>query len=204
MPAKNTIKTQVPDGYYHTYLRGNNKQAIFQDRSDYDYYMHLINRYISKKEQVNDCGRVFPNYYGKVEILAYCLMPNHFHMLIYQIETPYLEKFMRSMMTSYSRYYNLKYNKTGPLFESRYKGILIDNESYLLHISRYIHLNNSEWRTYNHSSFKYYLLDESPEWINTLRILEMFDSKKAYVNFTSDYEEMRNSIKIIKHLLADK
>lgn len=112
---------------------------------------------------------------------------------------------MRSLMTSYSRYFNLKYKRTGPLFESRYKASRIDNDSHLQHITRYIHLNPRLWQTYRHSSLKYYSDPNSaPVWIDPKIILEVFEDNREYMEFVADYEEMRDELSYIKHQLADQ
>lgn len=202
MPVRNVIKTQVPNSYYHVYTRGNNKQLIFRDENDHCYFYNLVCRYLSN-DASHEIGRVYPNFGEDIEILSYCIMPNHIHFLIYQKDIPYLEKFMRSLMTSYGMYFNLKYKQSGPVFESRYKATLIDDEVYLLHISRYIHLNPRRWKKYEHSSLKYYYRKlHKPDWINTSKILSQFSSAEEYLNFVADYEEMRDSLKEIKHLIV--
>ncbi len=204
MPSRNANKIQVPESYYHVYVRGNNKQIIFANQLDFHYFINLFERYLSNKESHNSDNYLYPNYLGKIRLIAYCMMPNHFHLLVYQVDTPYLEKFMRSLMTSYGKYFNLKYKRTGPIFESRYKAVRIDNESYLQHISRYIHLNPKLWQDYKYSSIQYYLDEEAPEWIDTTDVNNSFTSRQQYFEFLSDYEDNRDCIKEIKHLLANK
>ena len=203
MPMRNVIKPQISESYYHIYARGNNKQPIFRDKDDYYYILHLIDRYLSSKEMSDANNRIYPNFNGGVVLLAFCLMPNHFHLLIYQNEVPFLEKFMQSLMTSYSRYLNLKYKQSGPVFESRYKAVLVESESYLLHISRYIHLNPRNWKGYRYSSLRYYMGDKLPDWIDTSKILELFNSSEEYMHFVSEYKQTRDSLKELKHSLAD-
>lgn len=89
-------------------------------------------------------------------------------------------------MTSYSSYHNFKYGRTGPLFESRYKAILVSNGKHLAHLSFYIHLNPQEWEHYTYSSLKYYLRDEvTEEWLKPSIALGGFSSiveYKAYLH----------------------
>jgi putative transposase len=139
-----------------------------------------------------------------IEVLAYCLMPNHFHLLLYQFDVPYLEKFMRSLMTSYGKYFNLKYKRTGPVFESRYKAVRIDQDIYLQHITRYIHLNPRFWERHKYSSLNYYRFGNEPYWLHTTKILDLFDSRQDYIEFVSDYEEMHDMLGNLRHQLADK
>lgn len=204
MPSRNITKVQVSNSYYHVYARGINKQQIFVDVSDYKYFMSLIDRYLSQKPLVSKTGEIYPNFLDKVDIIAFCLMPNHFHLLIYQHDLPSLEKFMRSLMTSYSRYFNLRHKRTGSLFESRYKAVMIDEESYLLHVSRYIHLNPRRWVSYKYSSCKYYLNGRGPSWLKAYRVLAQFESNDKYYEFVKDYEAEHKSLREIKHLLIDE
>ena len=204
MPSRNTKKEQVPESYFHVYVRGNNKQKLFIESNDYKYFLKLFDRYFSKDQVISNTGVVYPNFLNQIDIIAYCLMSNHFHLLVYQKDVPYLEKFMRSIMTSYGKYYNLKYKRTGSAFESRYKASRIDQESYLQHITRYIHLNSKGWERYKYSSLKYYRDGNEPDWLHNNRILEQFSSRQKYMDFVSDYEEMRDSMADLKYQLADK
>lgn len=130
-------------------------------------------------------------------------MTNHFHLLIHQKDSEDLQQFMRSIMTSYSRYFNQKYKKSGPMFESRYKAVRIDQQSYLEHITRYIHLNPRRWENYYNSSLGYYKNGNEPEWLNNKDILDLFSSREEYTAFVEDYEEMRNMLSELKYQLAD-
>lgn len=203
MPVRNVSKEQVPESYYHIYTRGTNRQKIFLEAADYKYFLRLFERYLSSKSKTSKTGEPYPRFWGKVELLAYCLMSNHFHLFVYQKEVPFLEKLMRSLMTSYSRYFNLKYKRTGPLFESRYKAVRLDNDAYLQHITRYIHLNPRLWQTYRHSSLGYYRAGYEPEWLNTSKILGPFASREDYLNFVADYQEQRDMMGELKYQLAN-
>lgn len=205
MPSRNVSKQQLPESYYHVYARGSNKQKIFIDSTDYNYFLSLFDRYLSKCQAISKTGEAYPHYAGKVNVVAYCLMSNHFHLLVYQKKLPYLEKLMRSIMTSYSRYFNLRYKRTGSLFESRYKAVHIDDDSYLQHITRYIHLNPRRWEQYRYSSLKYYkdTTNRQPVWLNTKPILDLFEDTDEYMQFVADYQEQRDILSELKYQLAD-
>lgn len=203
MPSRNIIKVNTPDSYYHVYARGINKQKLFLEANDYRYFLSIFERYLSKKRAVDKVGVAYPHYYGKVELLAYCLMQNHFHLLLYQVEAGAMEKLMRSIMTSYSRYFNLKYKRTGSLYESRYKAALIDKDNYLQHISRYIHLNPRTWKTYRYSSLVHYSQGSELEWFTPTKVLELFSDKEDYMQFVADYEEHKEILDELKYQLAD-
>lgn len=205
MPAKNTLKENVADSYYHVYARGNNKQTIFLEHADFTYFKYLLERHLSTKVFVNSKnGRLYPSYSKDLELLSFCLMGNHFHLLVYQVNSGAMSSFMRSLMTGYSKYFNLKYRRSGSLFESRYKASRISNQEYLEHISRYIHLNPRYWKRYPYSSFPYYLKKPHPEWVNPEKILELFPDPKKYIDFLSDYEGHKQMLDEIKHNLANK
>ena len=204
MASRNTNRVNVAESYYHIYARGGNKNTIFCDDADYKYFLKLFDRYLATEQAPNKTGGLYPSYVDEVELLAYCIMSNHFHLLIYQVNVPFVEKFMRSVMTSYSMYFNLRYKHTGHVFESRYKAVRIDQESYLQHITRYIHLNPRRWESYKYSSLRYYRDGNAPYWLTTERILEQFNSIQEYMDFVSDYDGMRNSLGEITNQLANK
>ncbi len=139
----------VQGEYYHIYNRGNSKQKIFRDEQDYKRFIDLL--YISNtKEKFNlfDLNRTSPfNVYNfeiknhLVFIGAYCLMLNHFHILVTEIEKGGISKFMQKVSTAYSMYYNKKYKRTGGLFEGKFKSEHINNDRYLKYLFSYIHLN---------------------------------------------------------------
>ncbi|MGH9857023.1 MAG: transposase [Acidobacteriota bacterium] len=203
MPSRNILKIDVEQSYYHVYARGASQQAIFLEPSDFVYFQNLLARYLSKKPAESKQGITYPHFAGRVEVIAFCLMTNHFHLLIYQTEQGAMEKFMRSLMTSYSRYFNLKYKRTGSLFESRYKASRVTTQDYLEHISRYIHLNPRYWKTYPYSSLRYYRKGDPPEWLMPGRIMELFSSPQAYFAFVADYEDHKRMLDTIKSELAD-
>jgi putative transposase len=102
-----------------------------------------------------------------VEIIAYCLMPTHVHLVLKQLKKDGISIFMNRILNSYTRYFNIKHKRKGPLWESRFRNVLVDNDEQLLHLTRYIHLNPvtasltdgpEEWLA---SSYKEYLLDKN-------------------------------------------
>lgn len=203
MPSRNIIKAYAPESYYHVYVRGANKQKIFLEAADYNYFYKLLSRYLSVEHKVSTTGVAYPHFRNRIKLLSYCLMTNHFHLLVYQYDQVDLPAFMKSLMTSYSRYFNLKYKRTGPVFESRYKAVRIVNDQYLQHITRYIHLNPRRWKNYYNSSLKYYRDGDAPEWLDPNDILQMFTSKEEYMVFVSDYEAMRDMLAEMKYQIAD-
>ncbi|MCL2869457.1 transposase [Candidatus Saccharibacteria bacterium] len=180
-------KQYSPDSYYHIYSRGVNKAPIFTCDKDYAIFFGLLKRYLSKQPATNNKSRTYPHYYGQLELLAYALMPNHFHLLVYQAEQRTIEEFMRSLLTSYSKYFNREYKRVGPVFQSRYLAKLIVNEAQLYHISRYIHLNPINWRGTPTTSLDFYTGKRQADWIKPKRILDLFKNTETYIKFLEEY-----------------
>jgi REP element-mobilizing transposase RayT len=204
MPGRNIVKQDVADTYQHVYARGQSRQKLFADEEDYITFLNLLERYLSAEEAKDPWGVSYPNFCNKIELLAYCLMPNHIHLLVYVRQPGAMGRLMQSLLVSYSRYFNKKYKRSGSPFESRYKASMISDESYLEHISRYIHLNPKNWRHYEYSSLPYYLQQDEVSWIRPKRILEMFSGPAAYLEFVSDYVEQKKMLDILKQELANE
>ena len=129
VPAKNSIKLYLADSYYHIYNRGVEKRKIFQDDEDYKVFLSYLKIYLEppKKQEktefkINNAvfrgvKRPLNNFNSQIELIAYCLMPNHFHLLVYQKTEKAMEFFMRSLGTKYSQYFNKKYDRVGYLFQ---------------------------------------------------------------------------------------
>ena len=189
MPAKNLIKQYAEDGIYHIYNRGVAKNDIFLDEEDYKTFLFYLKIYLSdpldlKKDLPgSDPSRIErKNFHGKIQLLNYCLMPNHIHLLIKQGEISAITEFMRCIMTNYVMYFNAKYERVGPLFQGKFKAILVDKDEYLLHLSRYIHINPSDLpgsdpiKEYTYSSYADYIGHRNTKWVSTKLILSMFGS----------------------------
>ena len=202
MPTRNRVKIYVSDMYYHVYNRGWNRSEIFIDEEDYHYFESLIARHVSPEDVKDRKGREYRWLRPIIQLNAYCLMPNHFHMLVYQTEETGLSQLMSSVLTAYTMYFNKKYKRRGSLFESTYKAVIIVEDSQLMHITRYIHLNHAKYRTWLHSSYGDYL--GSPrDWIDPTQILGLFNSKQQYQEFVDDYEGLQRERDSIKAELAN-
>jgi len=159
---------------YHVIVRGNQRRKTFRSDDDYKAYLDRLEKYRAKFH---------------VRIYAYCLMPNHVHLLLETGSTP-LAKFMQGLQQSYTQYFNRSYRKVGHLFQGRYKAIICDKDKYLLALVRYIHLNPVRARLakrperYPHSGHRSYLLmNETPKIIEVGPILKLLGGKKGYENF---------------------
>lgn len=204
MPTRNAIKQYAPQSYYHIYTRGVNKRMVFKDNDDYAFFLSLLKRYLSPTPVRRPKHPPYRTFAAEVDLLTFCLMPNHVHLFVYQHHNLMaIRELMSAVMTSYSKYFNQKYNRVGPLFQSRYLASRITNDGYLLHISRYIHLNPKNWREYPYSSIKYFQGRAFAEWFSPSHVLDLFDgSPSKYLDFVADHEDYKNTIEAIDFDLA--
>lgn len=201
VPSRNIYKDYLEDSYYHIYNRGVAKGPIFLDEQDYSVFLSLIKRYLSLKAEKNQINIEYPNYYNRLELLAYCLMPNHFHLFVYQHDADSMKQFMKSLSVAYSMYFNKKNKRVGPLFQQRYKAVRIVDDSQLLHVSRYIHLNPSDYNNYEWSSYQYYLNKRHADWLLPRRILDLFNGD--YEKFMKEYKQNHDELELLKQELED-
>ena len=226
MPAKNIIKPYVENGYYHAYNRGVEKRDIFLDEQDYTVFLHFLKQYLSPPPPAGVSlamtrlhlvrPRPIQSLYKEIDVLAYCLMPNHFHLLLKQITIDGMTKLLQRLGTSYSIYFNKKYDRVGSLFQGTYKAVLITQDKYLLHLSRYIHLNPvfdkvapcQGYKACSHpldspfSSYQHYLGKKKAKWIKPEEILSFFKTVQrtslkdilSYQSFVEDYLEDEKEI----------
>lgn len=140
----------VTNSFYHIYNRGVDSRDIFREDQDYVRFIHSLYEFNDKQfalpHRVSKEKVISRNMHRKplVNILCFCLMPNHFHLILNQIVDGGITKFMRKLGTGYTMYFNVKYERTGVLFQGKFKAIMVDSDEYFLHLSRYIHLNPIE------------------------------------------------------------
>ncbi len=211
MPSKNALKEYEAGGYYHLYNRGVNKRLIFKDPKDYSTFLSYLQFYLSPPPDLRGLSSTdrFPirpshqlkNYAGEIELLAYCLMPNHFHLMVKQNSDYGISHFMSSVITKYVRYFNTRYKRIGPLFQGRYKAVRVTDESQFTYLTKYIHRNPLALPTfkddprrlgaYKYSSYPNYLHLFTQTWINGDDILSYFsktNSRLTYQNFVEESE----------------
>jgi putative transposase len=217
VPSKYIVKEYVAEGIYHVYNRGVDKRDIFLDEQDYNFFIFLIKSYILplSEQKINVETRMQKGaFHGRIEILAYAFMTNHYHLLIKQTNEQDLGDFMLALMTSYVSYFNKKYERSGHLFGGVFKAILVESDDYLLHLSRYIHLNPIATRlnlveqdklqgstllselSRHYTSYAEYLhpVGSGQKWVKADTILEYFNNQsrgdlfgaKSYKAFVED------------------
>jgi len=163
----------APGLLYHVIVRGNQRRKTFRSDEDYKAYLDRLERYRAK------CH---------IRIYAYCLMPNHVHLLVETGSIP-LAKFMQGLQQSYTQHFNRSYRKVGHLFQGRYKAIICDRDKYLLALVRYIHLNAVRAKLatrperYRYSGHNSYLTNGTAKMVEVAPILKLMGGKKAYERF---------------------
>ncbi len=176
--------------HYHIYNRGAHKEPIFRDESDFERFVALL--YLANSQLRLDFKRIKPaELFNQtktrprlVDVIAYCLMPNHFHIVMKEIIEGGISRFMHKLCTSYSMYFNLKYDHSGTIFQGPFKSKHVGNDDYFRYLIQYVHLNPygidepelmktakqenldeaiSVSREYEYSSYKDYLGEDRPQ-----------------------------------------
>lgn len=229
MPARNVLKSYLENGFYHIYNRGVEKRVIFSDKQDESVFLSYVKEYLTSKDvsgltkiiiesesspnQRVEAARKLRmnNLSEEIKLLAYCLMPNHFHFLVKQNKERSIEVFMRSLSTRYVQYFNRKHDKrVGGLFQDAYKAVLVESEEQLLHLSRYIHRNPllkgvSLKESPRPSSYRNYLGLVKQEWVKPEDILAHFAKYgfNSYQSFVEGNEYEEGSLEKVAAQLID-
>ena len=225
MPQRLTLL--ISGEIYHIFNRSIAQQPIFKTLRDHQRALGLVAFYLYQNPPLRyshfnrlpqDQKADFLETLAKskkrlVEILAFCIMPNHFHFLLKQLEDQGIAKFMNNFQHSYSKYYNVKNERTGSLFQAMFKGVRVESDEQLLHVSRYIHINPvssfliniKSLEHYPWSSLNYYIKNTNGlTFINAKPVLEHFKSKGGYKKFVFDQADYQQKLDRIKHLTLEQ
>ncbi len=181
--------------YYHVYNRGVNHQDIFLTEENYRFLLRRAKKYL------------IPN---KVVIIAYCLMPNHYHFLVRQNGEIPISTFIQAVFNSYSKAFNLAFSRTGTLFEGPFRAVAVEKYEYLLHLCRYIHRNPmdaglvkhpSEWQF---SNFLEWIGRRAGTLVDRDFLRENYPNPHEYEEFVLEYETPEKIKKSIKDLMFDQ
>jgi putative transposase len=221
MPAKNSRKTFVENSYYHIYNRGVEKRTIFLDQQDYGVFLSYLKEYLLPKDEKElherhsdpstpskEKDKILKllrlnNFNMEITLLAYCLMPNHFHLFVKQKNVGAVHKFMNSLGTRYTMYFNRKYKRVGSLYQGVYKAVSVESESQFVYLSRYIHRQALERGKQQPSSYPEYIGHRKTMWVKPDEVLLYFSSENpslSYENFVTESD----SPEIIKNLTLDE
>jgi len=216
-----TRKEQFADDYiYHIYSRSIAKFKIFNSKGEFGRFVDLMNllRYenfeysfsrfaeLSASYKKREIDKLMAHSEKTIDILAYCLMPTHFHFILKQRRDGGITQYMMRLLNGYSRYFNIKHQRSGPLWSSRFKSVIVEDDEQLLHLSRYIHLNPTsaglvenpeDWQ---YSSYNEYLSNK--EFICSYKKNIVIDPAQ-YKKFTNDRKEYQKDLSKIKLLLIE-
>lgn len=189
-------KTFRAGHYYHIFNRGADKQAIFFNGGDYAQFLKRFKLVLGLPSVKLLVTRIKPLPPKTFTILAYCLMPNHFHMLIRQNTDIGVNVLMLKLATSYSTYVNKTYDRVGTLFQDRFKAKLVDNDSYARYVSAYIHNNPSKPKEYAYSSCRDILGLRNGEICDRELLLSWFgNSVQQYEDFVDGFTRQEDIFK---------
>lgn len=217
MPSKHVIRNFSENSYYHVFNRGVEKRKIFLDEQDYNMFLYYLSIYLLPLEQVLLLYPDFPlRLYGKnlnkeIMLISYCLMPNHFHLLLKQNSLDGVSKLLKQVTNAYTFYFNNKYKRVGGLMQGRFKAVSIETDELLLHIIRYIHLNPvvaglvKNPKDYKWSSHNHYLGNGeiTKSFVDTCRTLSYFTSVKKFESFILDHADYARELDKMKHIVLE-
>lgn len=197
-------RIHYPGALYHVMVRGNNKETVLLDDLQKNKYLSILTRY----------KKMFD-----FKLYAFCIMDNHVHLLVEVNETP-LSSIMQRIQQVYTQWYNYTFDRTGHVFQQRYKALLCDKDSYLLKLVKYIHYNPvrsdlAKGINYPWSSHRYYSVEQIDTLVDTTFVLNMFspDMEKAIVQYSQylkhkpenkDYEDTVEVPELIQNTEHDK
>jgi len=210
------LKTPLVTGeIYHVYNKSIAEFVIFNNDTEFSRIKDTVKYYQIEKQPVkfSQIGTCINNTEQKsidkklVEIICYCFMPTHIHLVLKQLMENGISNFMRYILNSYSHYFNIKHNRKGPLWEGNFKKVLVENDEQLLHLTRYIHLNPAtaylvndpiDWRW---SSYEEYISDKKDRICKFDDILDI--KPDEYKKFVEDRIFYQRELAKIKGLLLD-
>lgn len=224
MPGRTT--PLVNNEIYHIFNRGVASQPTFFDKRDYKrtietifYYQNAnlsikYSRFLAfsseEKQIILKNQRTLRDFL--VEIISLCLMPNHFHLLLKQLRDNGISKFMSNFTNSYTRYLNTKIDRTGPVFEGKFKSVRIETQNQLLHVSRYIHLNPyTSFVVKSLKDLEFYPYSSLPAYIGFINasnysreiIMGNFKNEQKYKEFVFDQAGYQKLLHRIQHLILE-
>jgi len=200
---------------YHIYNRGTEKRDIFLDKFDYHRFLETLVYYQDKN---NLCRFSYSNHelnlaasHNQFDILNFCLMPNHFHLLLSQANDDGVSLGISKLLNSYTRYFNTKYQRVGSLFQGVFQSVPVLSDEQLIHTARYIFLNplvdhlvdklpSYKWSSYNEYFSK---VISNPPVCNQEMLLRYFDGHDSFQRFVTDFADFARSKKDMKRLFLD-
>lgn len=193
---------------YHLFNRGVNREKIFFERENYMFFLRRLRKHLLGETQNSEVWKTSEFWTPEVStsIIAYCLMPNHFHLLV-QPHSDQLSRQMQRLCISYTKAVNKRYRRVGPLLQGQFQAVQVGRNDYLLHLTRYIHLNPVEagqverTQDWEFSSYRDYIGLRQGTLATPDAVLSQFPGPGAYQEFVNSYTA--DDKKTIDHLLFD-
>ena len=189
---------------FHIYNRGNNKEKIFFDEQDYKAFLFRLGLCLGFMVEELNKEKLISMPYSRIRITdtnknsfklhVFSLMPNHFHLLIEQIEDIPISKLMSKLCTSYSKYINKKHKRVGHIFQDQFKGVLMENNPQLMWTSSYIHMNSVKDGLVKHpseykwSSYNDYAEERNLKIVNKNLLLSVFENEENFIKETLNFD----------------
>lgn len=211
----------VTCSYYHIFNRGINHQSTFLIKRDYDRALQTLSYYLpvestikyslflkkSQSERTNLLQAIKRTTH-QVTIIAYCLMPNHFHLLLRQNVDGGISTFLANFQNSYTKYFNAKHKRTGSLYNRQFKAVLVETENQLLHLTRYIHLNPHSSHLVKYDEITTYPYSSLHEYLSGIHKLSnpsiaLDINPKRYAAFILDHADYQQRLESLKHLALE-
>ena len=210
----------VNGGFYHAFNRGIEKRDVFTNRRELSRAKELLKFYqykeiplrysrfrILSKDKQQKLWKIIVDGCKNVEVISFCLMPNHFHFLLKQLEDRGVANFVANFTNAYTKFFNTRHARIGPLFEGVFKAVYVESDEQLIHLSRYIHLNPvvsslidiSQLESYGWSSYPEYILKENDNIIESKPVIDLFKNTAEYKNFVLDQVSYARELEKIKH-----
>jgi putative transposase len=223
-PRKHIIS---PGFVYHVFNRGIAQQPVFFDKRDYQRFLSLINYYrysslelrfsyfnrLALEERMAYMEKLRKNGQKNAIVFAFCLMDNHFHLLMKELIEDGIKKFIANLQNSYAKYINTKNKRNGSLFQEMFRAVRVETDEQFLHVARYIHLNPfvskivknlEELQDYPWSSLGNYLDKRTWEFVDTDFLMSFYASRGKFMNFIYDQADFQKKLGEIKHLMIEK
>lgn len=212
MPAKHLKRINDVGTYSHIYNKGIENRSIFKDNEDYKIFLEYLKDYLSSPREAESIKKEFKvgnrtfrgiphqpkNYSQSVELVAYSLRPDHFHLLLHQKSQGAIQSLLRSLSTRYSIYFNKKYQRNGSLFVGPYKSIHVKKELQLLYLTRYIHISG------NYTSYPVFLGIKEASWVNPQIILSVLNrGAQGYKDFVEKYKLDPEENRLVEEVALD-
>ncbi len=213
----------VNDQYYHIFSRSIAKFVVFNNFLEFNRILQLLDVYrfsdfnykysqfaeLRHSTQHSIMNKIRNHDETLIKVIAYCIMPTHVHLILKQIAKKGIAKYIGRVLNGYSKYFNTKHKRTGPLWAGRFKNVLISDDIQLLHLSRYIHLNPTSAglvvkpENWQYSSYDEYI-NKTKKSLAICKFHEVIDkNSEEYKKFVEDRKSYQRELSLIKSILID-